>query len=75
MFRKYLTNDFEENIFRRHPEIGIIKEKMYERGALFALMSGSGSTVYGIFKNLESAEKTAALFPPDYFTFVSSPKD
>lgn len=45
-----LHNDFEDSIFPLHPEIGALKEKLYEEGAVYASMSGSGSAVYGIFR-------------------------
>lgn len=45
-----IKNDFEEFAFRQHPVIGDIKENLYKAGALFSLMSGSGSSVYGIFR-------------------------
>lgn len=45
-----LVNDFEEPIFKMHPELAAIKEKLYAQGALYAAMSGSGSALYGIFK-------------------------
>ena len=48
-WRKELKNDFEKSIFEKFPLIGHIKEKIYSCGALYASMSGSGSTVYGIF--------------------------
>jgi 4-diphosphocytidyl-2-C-methyl-D-erythritol kinase len=44
-----ILNDFEDNVFRKHPLIGEIKDELYKSGALFSLMSGSGSSVYGIF--------------------------
>jgi 4-diphosphocytidyl-2-C-methyl-D-erythritol kinase len=44
-----VVNDFEKSVFARHPEIGEIKQKMYERGAVYASMSGSGSSVFGLF--------------------------
>lgn len=48
---KYLVrNDFEPIVFTIYPEIKKIKEKLYEQGALYAQMSGSGSSVFGIFK-------------------------
>ncbi len=49
-WRTDLTNDFEEPVFAMHPEIGEIKSALYDMGAVFALMSGSGSCVYGIFR-------------------------
>ena len=46
-----IINDFEEFIFTKYPEIADIKNSLYAMGAVFSSMSGSGSTVYGIFKN------------------------
>ena len=46
-----VVNDFEESVFRNHPELKVIKEELYTRGALYASMSGSGSAVYGIFRD------------------------
>lgn len=44
-----MKNDFEEPVFRKYPEIAAIKDKLYDLGAVYASMSGSGSSVYGIF--------------------------
>ena len=44
-----ITNDFESGIIKRYPEIGSIKDSLYHSGAIYASMSGSGSSVYGIF--------------------------
>jgi 4-diphosphocytidyl-2-C-methyl-D-erythritol kinase len=49
-WRNTLINDFENSVFPSHPEIATIKEKLYELGAVYASMSGTGSTVYGIFE-------------------------
>lgn len=48
-WKDLLTNDFETTLFPLHPELGEIKEKLYSLGAIYAQMSGSGSTLYGIF--------------------------
>jgi 4-diphosphocytidyl-2-C-methyl-D-erythritol kinase len=56
-WRNLLTNDFESVLISKFPEIGRIKSKLYEFGALFALMSGSGSAVYGIFDRKAALEK------------------
>lgn len=50
-WRGLLVNDFEDPVFAMHPELGRIKERLYAMGAVFALMSGSGSTVFGIFRD------------------------
>lgn len=49
-WREELVNDFEESVFALHPEIGQIKRRLYQMGAVYAAMSGSGSAVFGIFK-------------------------
>ena len=48
-WRNELTNDFEKSVFAIHPEIGNIKAKLYEMGAVYAAMSGSGSSLFGLF--------------------------
>jgi 4-diphosphocytidyl-2-C-methyl-D-erythritol kinase len=50
-WRSVMTNDFEKTIFDKHPLIGEIKNKLYDIGAVYASMSGSGSSVFGIFEN------------------------
>ncbi len=62
-WRSGLVNDFETSIFVRYPEIKAIKNVLYENGALYASMSGSGSSVYGIF---EKETKLNFDFPPHY---------
>lgn len=49
-WRDRITNDFEASVFKKHPRIKQIKELLYQQGACYAAMSGSGSAVYGIFK-------------------------
>ncbi len=44
-----VVNDFERSVFVKYPEIAAIKDKLYDLGAVYASMSGSGSAVYGIF--------------------------
>ena len=50
-WKDVVNNDFEKTIFLKYPEIKHIKEQLYAAGAVYASMSGSGSAVYGIFKN------------------------
>lgn len=49
-WREQLTNDFEGALFERYPQLSQIKDKLYELGAVYAQMSGSGSALFGIFK-------------------------
>lgn len=48
-WKNTVYNDFETALFPRYPELAQIKARLYEQGALYAAMSGSGSTIYGIF--------------------------
>ena len=63
-WRAVVKNDFEESVFRAHPEIAAIKETLYDMGATFALMSGSGSTVFGLFRH--HMEGLGEVFPDCY---------
>jgi 4-diphosphocytidyl-2-C-methyl-D-erythritol kinase len=65
-----IKNDFEPIVFKEYPEIEEIKKAFYKLGAMFALMSGSGSTVYGIFPNVDKAERAKDSFGNTYFTFL-----
>jgi 4-diphosphocytidyl-2-C-methyl-D-erythritol kinase len=49
-WKDHIHNDFEKTVLDRHPSIRKIKKKLYDEGAVYASMSGSGSSVYGIFK-------------------------
>ena len=65
-WRDTLTNDFEESVFALHPEIGAVKEQLYKMGATYAAMSGSGSALFGLFKDEPDALRQTF---PDMFTF------
>jgi len=45
-----ITNDFEKNLFKKYPEIKESKQKLYDSGAIYSSMTGTGSAVYGVFK-------------------------
>ena len=68
-WRDTLVNDFEESVFALHPEIGNIKQQLYDMGATYAAMTGSGSALFGLFK--ECPETLSQTFP-NMFTFYSS---
>ena len=65
-WREDLLNDFEESVFALHPELEAVKAKLYDMGATYAAMSGSGSALFGLFK-----EEPAALEQkfPGMFTY------
>lgn len=70
--KENVKNDFENFVFGKYPEIGKIKKQLYEAGASFALMSGSGSTLYGIFPDQSTAEKVLEKFSKNYFCFLGN---
>ena len=49
-WKEELVNDFEAPIFAMHPELAAIKQRLYDAGAVYAAMSGSGSALFGIFR-------------------------
>ncbi len=59
-------NDFEPVVIRRYPVIGEIKERLLERGALFSAMSGSGPTLYGVFRTEKDARKAMEHMLPHW---------
>ena len=65
-WRDELVNDFEDSVFALHPEIGEVKERLYKKGATYAAMTGSGSALFGLFR--ENPEWLSREFP-DMFTF------
>ena len=62
-----LKNDFEQSVFEKFPAIEVIKNTLYENGAVYASMSGSGSTVFGIFKENKIPHFN---FPSNYLVFT-----
>lgn len=61
LWRDYLHNDFEDSLFPIHPELTTLKEKLYDLGAIYASMTGSGAALYGLFN--------AALSPQELNIF------
>ncbi|MEI6456779.1 MAG: 4-(cytidine 5'-diphospho)-2-C-methyl-D-erythritol kinase [bacterium] len=66
-WKENLVNDFESSVIQKHPIIGEIKNRLYRSGALYASMSGSGSAVYGLFKEIPELKERF----PGCFTFVT----
>lgn len=65
LWKGIISNDFEKVVFDLYPEIGLIKDELYKMGAIYSAMSGSGSTVFGIFNEKPKYE----LLFSDYYTF------
>jgi len=62
-----ICNDFEISVFKQFPEIEAVKSKLYDLGAVYAAMSGSGSSVYGIFSTHLTTEILKQNFGTEYF--------
>ena len=62
-----MKNDFEDSVFLRLPVLAQLKQEMYESGAVYAAMSGSGSTIFGIFDEEPSDIKSKY---PDYYVEI-----
>ena len=62
-WKNELVNDFEAGVFQQHPAINKIKQDLYQAGALYSSMSGSGSAVYGIFQKQQGV---LLSFPATY---------
>ena len=73
-WKEKLVNDFEPGIFRLYPKLAELKHALYARGAGFALMSGSGSAVYGIFEQVELALKAKDLFESEGLFVYLNPR-
>lgn len=53
-WKKRFINDFESPVFTEYPQLGLLKNSLYDAGAEFALMTGSGSTIFGVFSDEKS---------------------
>lgn len=67
-WRASVVNDFEKSVFPLHPELAEAKQTLYDHGALYASMSGSGSALFGIFD--KEPEQASAWFGADYQVHV-----
>jgi 4-diphosphocytidyl-2-C-methyl-D-erythritol kinase len=70
-WKDVLINDFEQPIFNSFPELANIKETLYQKGAAYASMTGTGSTVYGIFPT-SMMDTLSFDFPSHYFIDTAS---
>jgi len=67
-WKSLVFNDFEKSVFEKLPVLAQIKKEMYVHGALYASMSGSGSTIYGIFAPDSDTSEIAECYSGQYFT-------
>ncbi len=58
-----MKNDFEKSVFANHPQMEKIKEELYNMGAVYASMSGSGSAFFGLFTGQQNIEDIEKKFP------------
>jgi 4-diphosphocytidyl-2-C-methyl-D-erythritol kinase len=68
-----LINDFEPGVFAAYPAIRHVKQELLRTGAVHSLMSGSGSSVVGLFDTEPAAQQAARSFPVDHHTFLTPP--
>jgi len=68
-----VQNDFELSAFQTYPELSRVKEKLNEMGAVFSLMSGSGSSIYGFFENDKKGLAARSSFQKNYQTSITAP--
>jgi 4-diphosphocytidyl-2-C-methyl-D-erythritol kinase len=66
-------NDFEKIVFNKFPQIKRIKNELSEFGAALSLMSGSGSSVFGLFENQHSAQLAIDFFQKEHFVHLTEP--
>lgn len=71
--RKQLVNDFEAVVFPHFPKVCEVKLRLYELGACFALMSGSGSSVFAFFLDENTASAAVSSFMENYPVFLTEP--
>ena len=68
---KFFENNFESVVFPTYPEIGAIKKELFALGAKFASLSGSGSTVFGIFDDNAKVKKAFSHFSPMHKAYIA----
>ncbi len=72
-FRTNYYNDFENTVFTAYPALLEIKERLYGAGAKYAALSGSGSTIFGVFKKRSQAQKASEILKSAYTVQIAKP--
>lgn len=68
-----LKNDLEKIVFKKYPILAAIKEQLYSKNAIYASMSGSGSALFGIFREKSEALEVKKLYINHYPIFITQP--
>jgi 4-diphosphocytidyl-2-C-methyl-D-erythritol kinase len=66
LWKSELVNDFEKSVFKSHPQLENLKNELYKEGAVYAAMSGSGSTLFGLFEKVPNDFK----YPEHFNVFI-----
>jgi 4-diphosphocytidyl-2-C-methyl-D-erythritol kinase len=72
-FGSELYNDFENPVFKQYPDLAEIKFELYDHGALFASLSGSGSTLYGLYSDKDTVKKAYDYFSAKHICRITKP--
>jgi len=72
-WKEFFENDLETVVFAVYPELQAIKKKLYHLGAFFSQMSGSGSSIFGLYHTREDAERALAAFSEEVKKFLFRP--
>jgi 4-diphosphocytidyl-2-C-methyl-D-erythritol kinase len=66
-WKDVVGNDFERSVFAQHPVLAAVKQQLYDQGAIYASMSGTGSTVYGIFPKSGKGDITVEVLSDEFY--------
>jgi 4-diphosphocytidyl-2-C-methyl-D-erythritol kinase len=72
-FRSEFYNDFEDLVFRHYPQLSSVKSELYDQGAVYASLSGSGAALYGLYSSQSTAEATVESLGSRYRCQISKP--
>ena len=72
-FRSGFHNDFENLVFKHYPNLSLVKSELYDEGAIYASLSGSGSALYGLYSSRSLADKAIEILARKYRCQLSRP--
>jgi len=71
-WKQHLVNDFEPSVFEQFPAIAQVKEQLYNMGAWYACMTGSGASVFALFNEAPTLAQVRRAFPANYTCWVGT---